>query len=461
VAYTGESWLADELAGSGRAMAALRRSIAQLAPLDTTVLVTGETGVGKGLVARALHRLSPRRTARFVHADCASLAPSLIESELFGHERGAFTGATARRAGRFEQAAGGTIFLDEIGELPAVLQARLLRVLQDREYERIGANMSLPMTARVVAATHRDLAQELAAGRFRADLYFRLCVVHIEVPPLRERPEDVPALIARGLARLARRLALPPPRLAPDQIARLARCRWPGNVRELFNALERIAIHCPGRAVEETDLAAALDRLERGAAPPPQYAWLAAAVRAGPDRVAAALCAARGNVAAAARALGIPRSTLRRRIERFGLAALRRSALAERREPSAQHEAECDQREHPPVERHEERFTHAPQDPAADPGADQHGRDEQSQGAAIGRELEARGAKGHELGCVAEGLAGSLRADHRLAREADVQKERSDQRADGADGDAQRTRDAAEYDEAAPHVGAFRVRTEQ
>jgi len=228
VTELGRGWMAREIAGESAAICRLRRSIAQVAALDTTVLFTGETGVGKGLMARALHRASPRRRGAFVHADCASLSPSLIESELFGHERGAFTGAHARRPGRFERAARGTIFLDEVGELDPKLQALLLRVLQDREYERVGGNESLAMTARVVAATSRDLRREVRAGRFRADLYFRLCVIHLEIPPLRARPEDLPALVRCGLARLERRLGAPPPRIAAAQLERLAACAWHG-----------------------------------------------------------------------------------------------------------------------------------------------------------------------------------------------------------------------------------------
>src|SRR5262245_28556215 len=182
------------LVGACAAMHELRSEIAALAPLDSHVLVLGETGTGKGVAARALHALSPRRAGPFVHADCASLPRTLFESELFGHERGAFTGAFARRAGRFERAAGGTLFLDEIGELEPALQAVLLHVLQERSYERIGGAAALALTARVIAATSRDLRAEVRAGRFRADLYFRLDVARLRLPPLRERAGDLPLL---------------------------------------------------------------------------------------------------------------------------------------------------------------------------------------------------------------------------------------------------------------------------
>jgi two-component system response regulator AtoC len=317
-----------EISGESAATRALRRSVARVAVLDTTVLLTGETGVGKGLVARALHRASNRRRGAFVHADCASLAPSLIESELFGHERGAFTGADTQRVGRFERAARGTIFLDEIGELDPKLQARLLRVLQDREYERVGGIRSLAMTARVVAATSRDLRREVSAGQFRADLYFRLCVVHLEIPPLRARPEDLPALVRCGMARVEQRLGTPPPRLAPAQLERLAACAWHGNVRELFNTLERLAIRCAGRPVGMADLEAALDGallLPPPTARTPRGTEPEAATAPGSEHIASVLRATRGNVSQAARQLGMSRSTLRRRIDRYGLRAVRDS----------------------------------------------------------------------------------------------------------------------------------------
>jgi transcriptional regulator with GAF, ATPase, and Fis domain len=315
-----------ELVGESAPMCALRAAIARVAPLGSTVLLSGETGVGKGLVARELHRQSPRRAAPLVHVDCAALAPTLVESELFGHECGAFTGAVATRAGRFERAARGTIFLDEIGDLEPRLQAKLLRVLQDREFERLGGSRTLPMTARVVAASSRDLGRDVLDGRFRADLYYRLNVVQIVIPPLRERSSDVPLLLAATLRRLSRVLSLSSPELAPNAIVRLIAHSWRGNVRELHNVAERLLIHFPGRRVEATDVAEVLDapfaagNPDRGAP-----AWREAGIERllAPEdpsqRIAAELRATGGNVAHAARRLGLPRSTLRRWIRRYHL----------------------------------------------------------------------------------------------------------------------------------------------
>jgi len=314
-----------DLVGESAPMRALRREIANVSPLHSTVLLTGETGVGKGVVARALHRLSPHRSGSFVHVDCAALSPNLVESELFGHERGAFTGAVARRQGRFERAAGGTIFLDEIGDLDARLQAKLLRVLQDREFERLGGTETLRMTARVVAATTRDLGREVREGRFRVDLYYRLNVVCLLISPLRERPSDVPLLVAAGFERLARGLGLAAPSLSEVALARLAAHGWPGNVRELLNTVERLLIHFPGRRVEAADLAGILDDDPSPLRPPspsplPRTGVERVLVAEDPsERIAAELRATGGNVARAARRLGLPRSTLRHRIRRYGI----------------------------------------------------------------------------------------------------------------------------------------------
>jgi len=241
--------LVDELRGESGAMvgnspalAQVRAQIVQVGPTDTTVLVEGETGTGKELVARALHDASPRRERALVKINCAALPRDLVESELFGHEKGAFTGALQQRRGRFELADGGTLFLDEVGELPPDTQAKLLRALQEQEFERVGGSRSLKVDVRVVAATNRDLRDEVAAGRFRADLYYRLAVFPIRLPPLRERPSDIAALLAHFAARAARRLGKPGGALPPAFVERALAYRWPGNIRELQNVVERHAI---------------------------------------------------------------------------------------------------------------------------------------------------------------------------------------------------------------------------
>ncbi len=230
------------LTGESTAMKAVRAAIGQVAPTDSTVLILGETGTGKELVARAIHQLSPRRERLMVAVNCAALAPGVVASELFGHEPGAFTGATRRRTGRFELAHQGTIFLDEVGELTPETQVMLLRVLQERTIERVGGAESIPVDVRVVAATHRDLEADTNAGKFRADLFFRLNVFPIHVPPLRERREDIPDLVRHFLIHFGRRLAKPVTHVSPASLERLTEYHWPGNVRELENLVERAVI---------------------------------------------------------------------------------------------------------------------------------------------------------------------------------------------------------------------------
>jgi two-component system response regulator HydG len=309
----------DGLAGASAAIGRVRQRMRAVARTGSTVLLTGETGCGKGVVARAIHRLSERRSRPFVHVDCAALATSVIDSELFGHERGAFTGAVDRRAGRFERAEGGTVFLDEIGDLEPSLQSKLLRILQDRQYERLGGGRTRAMTARVIAATNRDLAAEVARGRFRADLWFRIRVFEIGIPPLRQRREDVPALVRALLPELAAKLRLPAPSFSPGFARRLAEHAWPGNVRELMNLLERLLIEGEGGPLDE----ASLDGWpERGAETASWGAAFAASAPSGaPEReaIAAALRAEGGNVTRAARRLGLARSTLRYRMRQHGL----------------------------------------------------------------------------------------------------------------------------------------------
>jgi len=241
---------APRMVGSSAALQRVREQIARVAPTDTTVLVQGETGSGKELVARSIHAESARAGAAFVAVNCAALPESLIESELFGHERGAFTGADRRRLGKFELADGGTLFLDEIAELPLQAQAKLLRVLQYGTFERVGGTETLRVDVRVVAATHRDLARRVERGLFREDLYYRLNVLRIEVPPLRERREDLPELIGYLHREVARRMARPVLPVSERSMRRVMAYRWPGNIRELANAVERATLLADGPELE-------------------------------------------------------------------------------------------------------------------------------------------------------------------------------------------------------------------
>lgn len=247
------SQLSSVLIGHSQLMQRLRQLIEKVAGSDATVLVQGETGTGKELVASAIHYLSRRQKKPFVAVNCGAIPPDLLESELFGHEKGAFTGAISARQGRFELAQGGTLFLDEIGDMPLPMQVKLLRVLQERTIERVGSNKSIMIDVRVVAATHRDLEAEIAAGRFREDLYYRLNVFPIDIPPLRKRTEDIPLLTDH----LAERLAWDgrnSVRLSPGTLEVLRRYDWPGNVRELANLVERLSILVPNGIIEIADL---------------------------------------------------------------------------------------------------------------------------------------------------------------------------------------------------------------
>lgn len=263
---------ADGLIGSSAALQQVRQRIAQVAGTDATVLITGETGTGKEVVARAVHQASPRQGRALVKLNCAALPAQLIESELFGHEKGAYTGAVERRIGKFELADGGTIFLDEVGELPLDLQAKLLRVLQEKEFERLGGNRVLRTDARVLAATNRVLEEEVRAGRFRADLYYRLNVFPIHLAPLRERPEDIAPLVQHYLATLSQRLARPPRPIRPADLAALQAYPWPGNIRELEHVLEQAIIVSQGAWLEFGGFAAGAPLLALPPSPAPAAA---------------------------------------------------------------------------------------------------------------------------------------------------------------------------------------------
>jgi two-component system response regulator HydG len=302
--------------GRSPAMRELFSVINRLAPHARTVLVTGETGTGKELVARALHTLGPRKAKKLVTVNCSAVVETLFESELFGHVRGAFTGATADKAGVFEAANGGTVFLDEAGELPPGAQAKLLRTLENGELQRVGSVELKKVDVRVIAATNRRLDAEIAAGRFRSDLYYRLNVVEIAVPPLRERSEDVPYLTAAFVRRFSREFDKSITGLTEAAEERLVQWPWPGNVRELRNVIERACLLCEGHLLTEGDLARSLS--DRPAA---VSAALPDDEPAGPpptaDEVAAALDSTGGNKSLAARRLGISRRALYRLIDKY------------------------------------------------------------------------------------------------------------------------------------------------
>jgi DNA-binding NtrC family response regulator len=253
----------ERLSGHSRAIVGVMEQVRQVASTRATVLIEGETGTGKGLVAQALHQNSRRRGERFVWVNCGALAEGVIESELFGHERGAFTGASALRRGRFELADGGTLFLDEIGELPPNVQVKLLRVLQDRSFERVGGSETLKVDVRLIAATNRDLAAEVAAGRFREDLYYRLSVVRVQMPPLRARTEDIPLLVEGFIREFDREHDRRVTGVTRGVLDRLMRCPWPGNVRELRNTIEGLVVFAEGRrALDLSDLPDALREVD-------------------------------------------------------------------------------------------------------------------------------------------------------------------------------------------------------
>jgi DNA-binding NtrC family response regulator len=254
----------DNIVGASPAMQEVFDVVEQVAPTKASVLVTGESGTGKELVAQAIHENSPRAAAPFVKLHCASLAETILESELFGHEKGSFTGAAARREGRFKQADGGTLFLDEIGEISPAIQVKLLRFLQEKTFERVGGNETVKVDVRIIAATNRDLASEVAAGKFREDLYYRLNVVNIEMPPLRARPSDLLPLATHFLQRFAKENAKSIEGFSDDAIERITSYRWPGNVRELENVIERSVVLCDGTKVTAKHLPAGVGASVRG-----------------------------------------------------------------------------------------------------------------------------------------------------------------------------------------------------
>jgi two-component system response regulator AtoC len=306
----------QDLVGTSAAMLAIWKLIGRAAASTAPVLITGETGTGKELVARAIHAYSPRARKPFIAVNLAALPPTLIESELFGHERGAFTGATARRSGRFEAAAGGTLFLDEIGDLDPALQSKLLRVVQEGTYERVGGNEPIAGDVRLIAATNRPVRPGAAGATLREELYYRLAVIEIELPPLRARRSDIPLLVAHALRGKRARA------VSEAAMQRLLGNPWPGNVRELFHVLERAAVLCASEVIDVGDLPEALHAQAPAAALPADDDDLSlhgAVARLEKQLILRALDRAKGNRSAAARLLGIGRPQLYAKMEEHGL----------------------------------------------------------------------------------------------------------------------------------------------
>ena len=310
-----------EMVGSGPAMERLFEVIRRAAPSEGRVLLTGENGSGKELVARALHDQSRRLGGPFVKLNCAAVPAELIESELFGHERGAFTGAVAARRGKFELADGGTLFLDEVADMPAAMQAKVLRVLQEGEFERVGGQQTIRCDVRVIAATNKDLAAEVEVGRFREDLYYRLNVVPVHVPALREHKEDLPELCSRFLSEACERNGRRPMQLSREALLALYAHDWPGNVRELRNQLERLVILCDGPEVAASDVVRLLpgtrrprtDRFRSG------VGFHELVEEAEREIILSALDQHQGNVSDTSRALGLERSHLYKKMRALGV----------------------------------------------------------------------------------------------------------------------------------------------
>jgi DNA-binding NtrC family response regulator len=311
------------MVGSSPVMQRVFEIVDQVAPSRATVLITGESGTGKELVANAIHQRSPRANGPFIKLHCAALAESLLESELFGHEKGSFTGAMTRRDGRFSLADGGTLFLDEIGEISPSLQVKLLRFLQEHEFERVGGTQTIHVDVRVIAATNRDLKEEVARGRFREDLFYRLNVVNIETPPLRERKSDIPAIARFFLERYARDNTKPVESFAPHALELLVAYDWPGNVRELENAIERAVVLASGTELDARHLPANVRPVVATGVPPIPGSTLAALER---YAILETLKAAGGSTSKAAEMLGISTRTIQYRLHEYHAAP--RSAVA-------------------------------------------------------------------------------------------------------------------------------------
>jgi transcriptional regulator with GAF, ATPase, and Fis domain len=317
-----QAFMFEEIVGASPALKSVLSHLSKVAPTDSTVLISGETGTGKELIARAIHKHSRRADRAFVSLNCAATPPSLIASELFGHEKGAFTGAVQQRRGRFELAHNGTLFLDEIGEIPMDTQIALLRVLQERQLERVGGSRPIPVDVRVVAATNRDLSVAIAGGSFRSDLFYRLNVFPIHVPPLRKRREDIPILVEYFVKRFAEQMAKRIRQIDRRTLEACERYTWPGNIRELQNIVERSVILCTGDtfSIDEAWLSTQLPVGTDGPALPQTL------LDQEKEIIEAALLKSRGKVAGprgAAAKLGIPASTLESKIKQLGIAKRR------------------------------------------------------------------------------------------------------------------------------------------
>ena len=314
-----------QIIGDSVPMKALRQQLALAAPTNGRVLVYGESGVGKELVVHALHSLSLRREERFVEVNCAAIPEELIESELFGHLKGSFTGAVDDKLGKFEEANGGTLFLDEVGDMSLRTQAKVLRVIEEQRFTPLGSGGSLTVDVRVVVATNKNLSEEIQKGNFREDLFYRLNVIPFFVPPLREHPEDIPPLSAHFLAEFARAYGRRPKQLAESALGALLECRWPGNVRELRNLIERLVIMVPGERIERRHLPPSLqrDQAHSGRNPTPAgfFSFQEARTAYERDYILRKLEENRGNVSRTAEVLGLERSHLYRKMKSLGIAA--------------------------------------------------------------------------------------------------------------------------------------------
>ena len=327
----------DSIVGKSAAMQQVFKMIGRVSHSDAPVMITGESGSGKELVARAIHHYSRRSGKNFVAINCAAIPESLLESELFGHERGAFTGATGQRVGRFEQSHGGTLFLDEIGDMPLPLQSKILRVLQDGQFSRVGGNETLQSDVRIIAATNKNLEQEVSEKRFREDLFYRLNVVRVQLPPLRQRVEDIRVLAEYFLQKIASQKHLPQLKLSEEAVRVLEAYAWPGNVRELENTLQRACVLATAEVLLPKDLPLGAPSLDSGVSgsgamiPPSVEAAIEMLLRTAQsdpslqllpwlerEFTSYAMKATRGNQVRAAKLLGITRATLRKRIERYG-----------------------------------------------------------------------------------------------------------------------------------------------